>query len=103
MGINPSQQARQWQELNKAISTKMKSSPLYIKIACVTGIVLPGKPNYLQITERCKVWPKHLKSVKNLFSPFDISWSKWHILVKNYISLFNLQIDIVVKRKKGNI
>lgn len=83
---------------------KMASSLPYIKIAWVMGAMLEWKkPNYLQITERCKVWPKHLKPVKDLFSPFDISRGKWHILVKNHSSLFNLQIDIAVKREKGNI
>ena len=31
------------------------TSEHYIKIACVIEIVLPGKPNYSQIMERCKV------------------------------------------------
>lgn len=62
-----------------------------------------NRPNNLQIPERCKVGPKCLKSFEDLFSPFDVACGKWHIPVKNYISMFDLKNHILVKRKEGNV
>lgn len=62
-----------------------------------------SKHNYSQIMERCKVWPKYLKAFKEHSGPFDISRGEWHIFVENFMPMFNLYVDIFMKRKKWNI